>query len=140
MTDIQTRPVPATQNICTRTAPWAVIGAATISALVDWVALHFADGQNLAVRSGSSVQHIGAASVIAAVVIAGLAGWGLLAVLRRRSRNPRRTWTIVAVAVLALSLLGPLGAVTLSAGLGLVSLHLVAGIALIVGFRRSVRS
>ncbi|HEY2794901.1 MAG TPA: DUF6069 family protein [Micromonosporaceae bacterium] len=137
MTDIQTRPESAAQGTCSRTAPWAVIGGATIAAVVDWTTLHFADGSNLAVRSGSSVQHIGAISVVAAVVIAGLAAWGLLAVLRRRVRNPRRTWTIIAVAVLAVSLLGPLGAVTLSAGLGLVSLHLVAGIALIVGFRRS---
>src|ERR1043165_8945875 len=94
MTSIQTRPVPATQFTCDRVSAAAAIAGATVSALIDWTVLHLTHGPNLAVRSGSSVLHIGAVSVIAAVVVAGLAGWGLLAQLTRHSKSPRRTWTI----------------------------------------------
>jgi hypothetical protein len=45
-------------------------------------------------------------------------------------------WTVIAAAVLALSLLGPLGGVSSGAVLGLLCLHLVVGLVLIAGLPR----
>lgn len=66
----------------------------------------------------------------------GLAGWGFLAVLEKSTARAGRIWTIIAVAVLAFSLLGPLVAVTTAATLVLLGMHVLVGGVLIAGLVR----
>ena len=90
-------------------------------------------GVSLRVQSGSSTQSVGAAAVVAVSVLAGLAGWALLAALQRLVGRPRRWWTSTALVVLALSLLGPLGqGVGTAATCTLVAMHLAVGTVLIL--------
>jgi hypothetical protein len=73
-------------------------------------------------------------------LVAGLAAWGLLALLERTVARPGRVWAAIALAVLVLSLGGPLG----SAGDGtsmaiLTGMHLVVAAVLIPGLGGSAR-
>jgi hypothetical protein len=95
-------------------------------------------GVDLAVHSGSGTRAIGLVSVIVTATVVTLAAGGLLRVLERRTAGAGRLWTVVALAVLAGSLAGPAGAVTLSAGLALAAMHLVVGAAVIIGLRRGL--
>lgn len=85
---------------------------------------------------------VGPVAVIVAALVAGLAGWGLLAVLERTTRRARAAWTWTAVAVLVLSLAGPLSSSASGpAGTGvLAAMHLACG-AVLIGLlpRRSAR-
>jgi uncharacterized membrane-anchored protein len=85
--------------------------------------------------AGSPPVTVGLVQVVLTAAVAGAAGWALLAALERWTGAPRRTWRIVAVTALVVSLAGPL---TTAAGLpalgGLVTLHVVVGAALISGF------
>ena len=106
------------------------------SAAVTWVVATQAAGVDLVVGAGEGRQHVGVASVVVATLVAAYVGGGLLRVLARRAPRGRRTWTAVAVAVLVVSLAGPLGAATLPAGLVLAALHLEVGAVVVVGLRR----
>jgi hypothetical protein len=95
-------------------------------------------GTELRAPRGGTPEPVGAAAVVLAALLAGLAAWALLALLERRARRPRRTWTITAAAVLALSLTGPLGAEGTGNKLTLIGLHLVVGAVLLAGMPRTV--
>ncbi|TDC95576.1 hypothetical protein E1292_39195 [Nonomuraea deserti] len=113
-----------------------VIGASA-AALAGWVLAVPVAGIALTVRMGGGMQQVGPAAVVVASLLAGLAGWALLAVLERFASRAGRPWTIVALAVLALSLLGPLGsAAGTTATLVLVLLHLIVGAVLVPGLAR----
>lgn len=113
-----------------------VIGA-PVAALVVWALAVPLAGTALTVRTGGATQTVGPVSVVVASLLAGLAGWALLAVLERSVRRSGRVWTIVALVVCVLSLLGPLGsAAGAAATLVLVLLHLVVGAVLIPGLAR----
>lgn len=74
-------------------------------------------------------------SPVTVVIVSGLAAlvaWGLLALLERVTLHPRAIWTSLSIAVLVLSLAGPLSAATtLSAKVALACMHLAVAIALI---------
>lgn len=114
------------------------IGLATLAGLTARFLLGEAAGIDLTARTGpSSTTHVGAGAVVVVAALAGFAAWGLLALLERLSGGrARRIWTVAAVVVLAVSLLGPLGGVGSSAVLGLLCLHLVVGLVLITGLPR----
>jgi hypothetical protein len=90
-------------------------------------------GARLGVHFGpSSTQVIGIGPILAASVVAGLAGWASLAILEHRSVNPRRAWSVLAVTVAVASLALPLTtAVTATAALALIGLHLAVSATLI---------
>jgi hypothetical protein len=114
---------------------------AVLTAAVGWaIAGPLADVE-LAVRSGAAgkIQHIGLPAVIFVSLVAGLAGWALLAGLERLTRRARAAWTVCAVAALIVSLAGPLAALTATASIVLVCLHLLVAGVLITGLRRSAR-
>lgn len=113
--------------------------AATAAALLGWAVLAPLGGLDLTVRLGSanSVQQVGPAAVASASLLAGLAGWVLLAVLERLTPRARTTWTIAALAALTLSLAGPLAGVTPASVIALAFLHLLVAAVLITGLRRS---
>src|SRR5450755_3894068 len=73
--------------------------------------------------------------------LAGLAAWGVLAIIERFSRRPTRAWLVVSVSVLVLSLGGPLSGDGIAPGnrLALVFMHLAAGAVLIPLLFRSAR-
>jgi hypothetical protein len=110
----------------------AIAGGA--AALV-WFGATQVAGVDLAVRSGSGTQHINVISVIVTTLVVTLAGGGLLRALQRRTAKGRSTWTMIALVVWVLSLAGPLGARSLSAGLVLAGLHLLVGAVVILGLR-----
>ena len=61
-------------------------------------------------------------------LVAGLGGWGLLALLERRVAPPRVAWTTTAVAVLVLSLAGPFAqTATTAAAAALAAMHVAVG-------------
>lgn len=102
-------------------------------ALAVWALAVPLAGADLTVRMDGGTQTVGPVLVAVVSILAGLAGWGLLAALERRAARPARTWRIIALAVLAASLLGPLGsAVGAAATLVLLLLHLVVGGVLVI--------
>jgi len=118
----------------------AVVGVAVAAALAVWAILGPVAGITLEAQQGS-LMHIGAASVFFASAAMAFAGWGLLAILERRTFNARNVWTVVAVIACLTSAGSPLsGGIGLSAKLGLASLHLVVGAVVIVGLRRTALS
>ncbi|MEU8821046.1 DUF6069 family protein [Actinoplanes sp. NPDC048796] len=130
----------------TTTATWTgravTVVAGAAGSLLLWAVNVPWGGLDLAVRQGGEVQSIGAAAVVATALIAGLAAWGLLALLERKARHPVRAFRIIATVLLLVSLAGPLGGgVGLSSKLVLLGMHLTVGIALIIGLpgRRSCR-
>ncbi|MEU8157437.1 DUF6069 family protein [Micromonospora sp. NPDC048986] len=116
----------------------AVAAGATVVAVVEFALLNSVAGVDLAVRSANSTRQITVAAVIAATVVAALAGWALLAVLERRTGRSRVWWTSIAVIVLLLSLVvGPPSGVGGAAKATLALLHLSVGVILILGLPRS---
>jgi hypothetical protein len=118
-----------------RIRPGATIAGAAGAALALWVLSVPVAGVDLSVGSGSSQQTVGPVAVAVAALLAGVAGWALLAFLERRFRAGRRVWRITAWVVLALSvLLGPIGAGATGAVLAtLAAMHVAVGITLIFG-------
>ena len=114
-----------------------VTGAA-VGALALWLVETRLIGVDLAVRTGDVVQPVTGVSVVATALVAGLAAtlsaWLLTRLAPRRCRT---VWTVLASAVLLISLLGPLGATSAAAVVSLVALHLLVGLALLVGLRGS---
>ncbi|MFB4317413.1 DUF6069 family protein [Actinomadura sp. 21ATH] len=114
---------------------------ATAAALAHWALLDLVAGADLVARTGGSERPVGAAMVAAGSLAAGLAAWGLLALLERVADRARLIWTVIAGAVLVLSLAGPLGgAVGAGNAAALAGLHLTVGAALIAGLPRRGRA
>jgi uncharacterized protein DUF6069 len=108
-----------------------VLGA-LVAATGVWAVVRQVGGTDLAVAGPDGPTAVGLPAVLLAALVAGLAGWALLAALERWVRRPHRTWRVVAVAVLGLSLLGPVAsASTPAAAGGLVALHVAVGAALL---------
>lgn len=117
-----------------RTGRAITVVAASAGALLLWTVGGPWAGLDLAVRQGDTTQHIGPAAVALTALVAGLAAWGLLALLERNVRHPVRTYRIIASIVLVLSLAGPLGSgVGTSSRLVLIAMHVTVGAALIIG-------
>ncbi|MET7750796.1 DUF6069 family protein [Micromonospora sp. NPDC005367] len=125
-----------------RTGRAITVAAGAASALLLWVVKDPWAGIDLAVRQGDTTRHIGPVAVVVAALTAGLAAWGLLALLERTVGHPVRTFRIIALVVLVLSLAGPLGGgVDINSRLALLAMHLTVGAALILGLpgRRNCR-
>lgn len=114
---------------------------ATLAALIVWGVTVPLLGVALTVRTSAGVgriQTIGPGVVLIVSLSASLLGWGLLAILERRTRRARNVWTATAGFALTLSLIGPLtAATTTAAAVTLTSLHLGVAAALIPMLRRT---
>lgn len=108
----------------------ALVGAGAASAIT-WLALVPLAGLDLAVRTGGEQREIGLGSAVVTALVVALGALGCAAVLRRLTTRPRRAFLWTCTAVLALSVLGPLGAVGAGAELGLGLLHLVVAAAVV---------
>lgn len=114
------------------------IVATTAITLAAWLLMAPISGRALKVNQPADTVTVGPTDVVVVTLLAGLAGWGLLAFLERcLTERASYVWTVIARCVLALSLLGPLGAGVGSAKLALASLHLLAGGVLINLMHRS---
>jgi hypothetical protein len=115
----------------------AVVGVTVVAALAGWAVLSPLAGIDLQARQGGTVEVNGGGVFFASAAMA-FAGWGLLALLERRTRAARKVWTVVAVIACITSLGSPLfGGIGIGAKLGLASLHLVVGAVVILGLRRT---
>ncbi|MFI7428032.1 DUF6069 family protein [Micromonospora sp. NPDC049836] len=121
-----------------RRARLLAVLAATVATLVVWVIAEPIAGVELAVQGGGGEQSVTPVAVALSTVVAGLAGWALLALLERFTTRPRAVWTAVALGVLVVSLLGPLGGgVGTAATVTLVVMHLAAAAVLVPLLRRT---
>lgn len=118
---------------------WLTVLAAMSAASVLYAVAGPLLGIDLAVRAGAGVQRVEALAVPVASVLIGLAGWGLLTLLGKVTTKAATTWRVIAGVVLAVSLLGPLGATSPAAGVTLAAMHLVVGGLLLWGLPRQVR-
>ena len=127
-----------TPRVSTRSPITAVL-AATAAAVAIW-AVAIATGADLTVSfgPGQPIQKITVVNVVVAALVGSLAGWGLLALLRRFTANARAIWTVIATVFALFSLGGPLSAIA-STGtkVALVAMHLVVATVVIVGLRRT---
>jgi hypothetical protein len=96
-------------------------------------------GVDLAVHSGGNTQPVGILAVAIAPVVATLAAGALLRGMLRRTFRAQRRWTGLSITVLALSLLGPVSATSLGAGLVLAAMHVVVGAVIVGGLTRKGR-
>lgn len=125
-----------------RTRALAVVAAVVVDAVI-WLVAHGPFDLDLRIPDGpgsTSTSELPFPTVVVAVAVVSLLGWGLLALLERFAPGRARTvWTVVAVAVVVLSLFAPLFSEGLSAGnrVTLVLLHLTVGAVLIPAFRRT---
>ncbi|MCZ7437406.1 DUF6069 family protein [Micromonospora sp. WMMC241] len=132
-----TIPSPTARPVRRRDRLLTVLGA-TVATLVGWAVAVPLAGVELTARNGGVEQRVSPVAVAVSTLLAGLAGWALLALLERLTGRARTVWTVVAVLVLLLSLLGPVGGgVGRAATLTLVALHLLAGAVLVPGLRRT---
>ncbi|MFC4054666.1 DUF6069 family protein [Actinomadura syzygii] len=114
-----------------RTGRAITVAAGAAGSLLLWAVNDPWAGTDLTVRQGGE---IAPAAIVTAALIAGLAAWALLALLERTVRNPTRTFRIIALTTLAISLIGPLSSGTdLTSRLVLLGMHLTVGTALIIG-------
>jgi len=129
-------PYAAPGTAARRSGRVITVAAATAGALLLWTVGGPWAGIDLAVRQGGTVEHVGPAAVALTALVAGLAAWGLLALLERAVRRPVRAYRIIASIVLIVSLAGPLGGgVGTSSRLVLLGMHVTVGAALIIGLR-----
>ncbi len=117
----------------------AVLGVTVLAGLATWAVVVPVLGVRLAAQTGPTVTVIGPVAVAVAAAVVGVAGWLVLALLERVTVHARRVWTVLAGVVLVLSLLGPLGGVGGAAIGSLAALHLVVGLTIILGLRRSAQ-
>ena len=117
----------------TRVRRLVAVAGASAAALALWAVADPLAGIDLTVRLSGAEQHVGAGAVVAASLVVGLAAWGSLALLERLAERARRIWTVIAFAVLVLSLSGPLGAVGPASTVALACMHLAVAAVLIPG-------
>jgi hypothetical protein len=116
----------------------AVLGA-TAAAVAIWIVATLA-GADLTVSfgPGQPIQKVTVINVVVAALVGSLAGWGLLALLRRFTTNARAIWTVIAIIFALLSLGGPLSTISsVGTKVSLVAMHLAVATVLIVGLRRT---
>jgi hypothetical protein len=120
-----------------RTRALSIVAAAAATFTV-WTIAEPIAGAALIVDTGSGRTTVTPAAVLLVTIVAGLAAWGLLALLERFTRRAPAVWSWVAGAVLLISLLGPVGsAVGAGAMAALVGMHLATGAVLIPLMARS---
>jgi len=114
--------------------------AATLAALGVWLAWTQVGGVDLTVRSADVVREVGAMSVAMTALVVSVAGVLLTRLLESWLPRGLRWWTVVACAVCAASMVGPLGATTVAAGIGLTTLHALVGAIVVFGVRQVHRA
>jgi hypothetical protein len=134
-TTIREYTVPASAHV-SRTRALGVAEAVLAAAAV-WAVAGPLLGLHLMIRFGNAApESVGIGLVVAASFIGSLLGWGLLAIMERRTARARTIWTVVATAVLLVSLSLPLSAgTTASTKVALAMMHVAVAAVLIPALR-----
>lgn len=113
----------------------ATILVAVLVAIIDWVVCSRLIGLQLMVDQGTGPILVSPIQIVAAPIVSGLTGWGLLAILERISpQRGARSWMIIAIVIAVLSCWSPLTmALSVSTAIALASMHLLVGATLIIG-------
>jgi hypothetical protein len=111
-----------------------IVATAMVVALAIWTLARLL-GVELTVGKGQDASTVGAVEVLAAALLAGLAAWGVQALLVRCGAG--RRWPLVGSTALAISIIGPTWLADGLAGVVLISMHLAVGFVLIAGFSSS---
>lgn len=143
---MNTSPIePATQSAPKRSQLiWqrrevAIVAAVVVNLIILGIG-RLAKGELPVAKINGDPQTINVAMVIGVTALVGIIAWGLLAILERMMPHARaRTiWTVVALVVFLLSLLGPLGsAENTSSKIVLACMHIGAAATIISLLRRS---
>jgi Family of unknown function (DUF6069) len=138
-TTIRDHTTPTTARISRARALSVGVGGAVAAAVAVWVVAVPLLGLHLIVRFGNgSPETVGVDFVIGASLIGSLLGWALLALLETRTTRARRIWTVLAIAVLLVSLSLPLSAgVAGATKAALALMHVAIAAVLIPTLRRS---
>ncbi|MDA1362399.1 DUF6069 family protein [Glycomyces luteolus] len=119
-----------------RTRRLLTVIAAAAAALLLWAAAAPLAGVDLTVDQAGTPLTVGPVLIALASLTVGFAAWGLLALLEKLTARAGLIWSIIAAAVLACSLTGPLAAATTAAMLVLMGMHVATGGVLIAGLVR----
>jgi hypothetical protein len=113
--------------------------SATAAAVAIWVVATIAGAElTVSFGAGQPIQKVGVLNVVVAALVGSLAGWGLLALLRRFTTNARAIWTVIAIIFAGVSLGGPLSAIaSVGTKVALCAMHLTVATVTIVGLRRT---
>lgn len=130
------RQQPAARGRVGWSATMGVAGL-TVAVALGLRLLALALGIDIRVSAGGTGHGVGLVAVGLASGVSALCGALTLRLALRLFARGRRWWTIVAVLVLAVSLLNPLQATTVSAWLVLSLLHLVTAAVVVLGLRRA---
>jgi uncharacterized protein DUF6069 len=114
-----------------------IVAAATLVALVIW-GLARVLGVELTVGKGGQASLVGAADVLVAVLVAGVAAWLVGRLLARR--GAAGWWPFVGSTTLAISIIGPTWLADGAASVVLISMHLAVGLVLIAGLNQHVKT
>jgi hypothetical protein len=120
-------------------SPITVVLGATATAVAIWVVATLAGAElTVSFGAGQPIQKVTVINVVVAALVGSLAGWGLLALLRRFTANARAIWTVIAIVFALFSLGGPLSTIS-STGtkVALVAMHLAVATVVIVVLRRT---
>jgi len=112
------------------------VAAASLVALVIW-GLARVLGVELTVGKGDQASLVGAANVLVAVLVAGVAAWVVQRLLARR--GVAGWWPFVGSTALAISIIGPTWLADGIASVVLIAMHLAVGVVLIAGFNEHVK-
>jgi hypothetical protein len=122
-----------------RKARALTVAAGVVAATAVWIVADPLAGVALDVKSGGKTQHVALPVAILVSLLAGLAAWGVSALLHGKSRAPRRTWLITGVVVLLVSFTGPLGSgIGTGTKVSLLCEHLAVAAVLIPGMARTL--
>ena len=114
----------------------AVVAAGMATALVAWAVIRLL-GVDLTLKADAGMSQVGAAvDVLLASLVAGLAAWGVHALLARWRRT--RWWPFIGSTALAISITGPSYLADGISAVSLICLHILVGVVLIIGFMRAV--
>ncbi|MFW5417909.1 hypothetical protein J0910_14955 [Nocardiopsis sp. CNT-189] len=117
----------------------ATVVAAAAAALAVWAVADPLLGIPLIAQGapGRPPMEVGPVPVLAVSVGSALAGWALLALLEGFTARGRTVWTVIAVAVVLLSLVPVLGGRGTAVQVILASQHVLVGGIVIAGFTRT---
>jgi hypothetical protein len=120
-------------------SPVTTVLGATAAAVAIWIVATLARADlTVSFGTGQPIQKITVVNVVVAALVGSLAGWGLLALLRRFTTNARAIWTVIAIIFALLSLGGPLSTISsVGTKVSLVAMHLAVATVTILGLRRT---
>lgn len=126
----------------TRPVPWRTVGviaaASALCATLTWTVIGPPlGGVDMTVHDQVGTRDVGVLAVIVSSLLVAFVGGALLRWWQPRTPTGTRRWTIAALTVAVLSMVGPTSADTLQDGMALVSLHAVVAAIVIVGLTRS---